>query len=163
MPKINALRTTERCTCQVCGLQGEVARPQATVCAHCANDPERARALLAARIEGSTQRATAAWLHLNRAVDAVEAAGLADRWARLRQALEEVHILTADAATQARVRQALDAAQSADTTKLPAPLAQALLGYEAHYWAQDARKRARLQAEIAGVALEDCLALATAA
>jgi hypothetical protein len=87
----------------------------------------------------------------------------APRWARLRQALEEVHVLVADAATQQRVRLALEAAESGDTRALPSPLAAVLLASEAHYWAQDAAKRARTQSEVAALALEDCLDQSAAA
>lgn len=157
MPKLNLLTLVGRCTCQICGLYAEAARPKASVCAGCAAAPDKARSLLDARMDGAKRNVEAAWLHLNRAVDAVNAAGMAERWGAMRQALDEYHLLCADEATHRRVERAQRAVEVGDEALVPAPLAQAFRAYEAFYWASDAEKRERVKAEIAAVALEDVL------
>jgi hypothetical protein len=155
MSKIRLMPSVGRCNCQVCGLYAEAARPKAQVCAECARDPEAARAHVAGKVSAAARRAEAAWLHLNRAVDAAEAAGFGERWGAMRQALEEVHALCADAETTARVRRATVAAEAGNTDLVPAELTQALLAHENFYWASDAARREKLKGEIAIVALED--------
>jgi hypothetical protein len=155
MSKIRLMPSVGRCTCQVCGLYAEAARPKATVCAECARDVEAARAHVAAKVAATARRAEAAWLHLNRCVDAAHAAGMGERWGAMRQALEEVHALCASAETTARVRKATVAAEAGNTELVPAELAAALLAHEDFYWASDAARREKLKGEIALVALED--------
>lgn len=155
MSKINLLSFAGRCTCQVCGLLAEAARPKATVCAECARNPEQARALLQARVEGARRRAEVAWLQLNRCVDALtEEEG--SRWGRMRQGLEEYHLLTADAETRRKVEGTQRAAEAGDP-RVPPALAATWLAYEASYWAGDAARREKLRAEVAQVALDDVL------
>ena len=155
MPKLNLLTLAGRCTCQVCGLYAEAARPKATVCAECARDPEAARGHVQTKADAARRRAEAAWVHLNRCVDAATAAGMTARWQALRQALEEVHALCADTDTTARVRRATRAAEAGNTDLVPAELAAALLAHEDYYWASDAARREKLKGEIALVALDD--------
>jgi hypothetical protein len=141
MSKIRLMPSVGRCICTICGLYAEAARLKANVCAGCAAAPDKARSLLDARASAARRKAEAAWLQLNHAVDVL--GEYAPRWAAMRQALDEYHLLCADDDTRRRV--------------VPAPLAACFRAYEALYWAGDAEKRERVKAEIALVALEDVL------
>jgi hypothetical protein len=155
MSKIRLMPSVGRCICTICGLYAEAARLKANVCAGCAAAPDKARSLLDARASAARRKAEAAWLQLNHAVDVL--GEYAPRWAAMRQALDEYHLLCADDDTRRRVERAQRAVEAEDEALVPAPLAACFRAYEALYWAGDAEKRERVKAEIALVALEDVL------
>lgn len=135
--KIQTEAPPARRTCAACELLLPPVADAAPLCAYCAEEPETACRRIVARADAARAGEKAAWLTLNRAVDALPS-DLAPRWERMREALEAKQLGTADEPTVARLREARAAL---DRGALP-PLANVWAAYEAHWWARaDAERR----------------------
>ena len=144
-----------RVTCPVCHLLAAPAVLGAAVCGHCAADPERARSLVEGRSAAAGRRAESLWLQLNRAAD-VLTSDEASRWRQMRAGLEAVHARAADQATSARVARTQAAIDAGDTRISPA-LVAVWVGYEGHYWANEAAAVERRQSAVVLAQLALCL------
>lgn len=129
--KIVTTAPPERRTCVVCEELLPTAEPGVPLCVRCGADPAQARRRIVARLNAAQDIPRAAWLRLNRAVDALSPEE-APRWERMRAALDSALGGTANVETVDRVREMW---RAIDRGKAPPALAAVVIAYEDNWWA----------------------------
>ena len=129
--KIVTAPPSPRVTCVVCEELLPTAEDGAPLCVRCGHDPAAARRRILVRLEGARAVPHAAWVALNRAVDALTPEEV-ERWGRMRAALESALGGTAPMDVRARVRETQAAI---DRGACPPALAAAWVAYESNWWA----------------------------